>query len=116
MGIHNIEIVRGDDFSSDITFKLDGVVMNITGSTVMFTIKRRVTDSDANAMYSQTVTIHKNPTSGITTISIPDTITTTFDPGDYVYDIQYVAATTGYVTTPVRGTFKVNADTTRRIT
>ena len=116
-----LSMIRGDDFTKTITFKQDGVAIDITGSTVFFTIRKTdkggdgiFTDVDSDVLYKQTVTIHTAPVSGTTAISIPDTDSTLFEPEDYYYDIQYKSAI-GSISTPMRDVFRVTRDTTRRI-
>jgi len=50
MGQSNIVVYRGDDFSTQLIFTDDNeAVIDITGWTIFFTVKKKVTDSDSNA-------------------------------------------------------------------
>lgn len=68
---------KGTDDSIVVTFKKDDVAIDLTGSTVFFTAKKNISDSDtALTSIYKTVTVHVdadgNPsaTSGITTIAL----------------------------------------------
>ena len=60
-----MEVIRRDDCDFELTFKdVDGNVINLTGSTVFFTVKRHVDDDDDDAVISKTITSFEDPTSG----------------------------------------------------
>ena len=69
-----------------IRVKQDGAYVDITGWTVFFTAKSKMTDPDASAVISKTITTHTDAENGETEITL--TLTdTTLTPGSYYYDI-----------------------------
>lgn len=98
-----ITIVRGDDRTLSLTFTdSDGVAINLTGSTIFFTVKERLTDADASAVISKTITSHTSPTLGKTNVVLTDS-DTDIDAGIYYYDFQIkdsgglISSTTPYI-------------------
>src|SRR5687768_6478528 len=86
--MNDLEIKRGDDVSFEMTFREeDGTAYDITGMTVFFTMKRKFSDADADALISKTVTSHSDPTAGETTVALSNS-DTTVTPGKYPYDLQ----------------------------
>lgn len=87
---NKLTIIRGDSVTLPVTFKnSDGSAINLTGSTVFFTVKASDSDSDDNAKIKKSVTVHTSPTEGKTTIEL-STTDTNLSAGIYLYDIQIV--------------------------
>jgi hypothetical protein len=85
---YSIEINRGDDWSRSVVFTdYDGVAKNITGWTIYFTLKRKASDVDADAVYAKNFTPN-DPTGGIGTVLLTHAETLPLL-GVYVYDIKY---------------------------
>lgn len=109
-----IEVIRGDDVTLTLTFTdKNGVIIDLTNSTVFFTVKRKVSDTDANALISKTITSFAAPTTGVCTVSLTDT-DTNLSSGVYYYDVQLVDAT-GLVSSIEKDKFVVIKDITTRI-
>lgn len=115
-------LVRGDDEPIELKFTdkdNDNLPLDITGYTVMYTIKKDPADADADAILALDVTEHTNPTQGVTVIEVTDNDWNTGYKGDpvpsgqYYFDIQYVD-TSGKPKTVVIGTVLVIQDVTRR--
>ena len=84
---------RGDTKAFNLSFKDSaGAPINITGHELWFTLKRKVTDSDANAVFQKKVVFPANSESegGIGTLTLDSTETGAIDPGIYHFDIQKV--------------------------
>ena len=100
------------------TFKYsDGSAFNITGYTVLFTVKKEcdidvVDTTDTKALIKKTVTTHSDPTHGITIIPLTSTDTNQL-PGIYYWDLQLVKS--GIVSSTQRGELEVTTDITRRV-
>ena len=113
-----IKIIRGDDSSINTTFKnSDGTAFNITGYTVLFTVKKEcdidvVDTTDTKALIKKTVTSHSSPTTGQTIIPLTSADTNQL-PGIYYWDLQLVKS--GIVSSTQRGEFEVTTDITRRV-
>lgn len=82
-------IIRGDTKSFTITFNdQNNDPIDITGATIEFMVKEKLTDTNADALIHKTITSHSNPTSGITILSLSTSDTEDLRPGQYYYDIQ----------------------------
>lgn len=82
-----IKRVKGDTYNLDVQFENEsGVAIDLTGSTVFFTVKRNLEDPDSLAIISKTVTSHTSPTTGDTSISF--TYTDVDYVGEFFYDFK----------------------------
>lgn len=111
----DIQIVRGDDEAIELEFtdELTSAAVDLTGSTIMFTVRASKSDTDDdNALIQKDVTTHSDPTSGKTTINLLKTDTDVAT-GDYYYDVQYVD-TENKVKTLVIGKISIVQDVTKR--
>lgn len=89
MATQKLEVIRGDDHVLKCTFKDEnGVAIDITGYKIYFTVKRRLTDSDANALIAVDATVHTLPDEGKTdlTISASDN---NIPEGTYYFDFHW---------------------------
>ena len=89
MNNNNLTLVVKDDWSIDLVYTnaTTGAVIDITGSTIYFCIKRSPDDADANAVLAvQKYTSLTNPTQGQTTIAVANTLTNV-KAGEYYYQI-----------------------------
>jgi hypothetical protein len=113
MSTNDLQIIRGDDVDIQVTFKnSEGEVIDITGSTVFFTVKKRLADTDEQAYISKNVTSHSNPTEGIAIVKL-NASDTNITPGKYHYDVQ-VRLASGSISSSVRGLIEVIKDVTIR--
>lgn len=110
-----IESVRGDTFKKTLNFTSNGSPLDITGSTVFFTIKKNPNSLDTEALVQQKVTTHTNPTQGVTEINVSGAEMGVLDVESYWYDIQ-VTLSNGDVATVLRGKFVVLVDVTKDTT
>lgn len=107
----SISVFRGDDKSIKVTITDDGVAKDITGWTLFFTAKRRLSDPDSEAAIAKEVTQHTDAENGITHIVLtPDD---TSDVGNLKADIQ-VVDDQGKVQTYRKFLFIINQDVTLR--
>ncbi len=116
--MREFRIIRGDDYSSTITFTdQSGEPINITGYTVFFTVKRKGTlkgsDTDTQAIIAKTITVHSDPTEGQTTLTLTNTETTILPTGSFVADIQ-IKDDSGLIASSQVFSFRVLPDVTRR--
>ncbi len=112
--VFDMTIFRGDTTIRTITFTDgDGDPIDITGWTVFFTVKSCIDDTDSAAVLKKTITIHSNPTAGITMLNISADDVNELD-GSYWYDIQ-IKKGDGTIKTAVVANFIVDKDVTRRI-
>jgi hypothetical protein len=110
-----LEAYRGDDWVKVLYFTDEnGDAINITGWTIFFTVKKNEEDIDDDAVISKDITVHTNPTGGVSSIVLTDD-DTDIPPREYWYDIQIKKAT-GAIKTVVKDNFEIHTDITRRIT
>lgn len=82
-----IKRVRGDNYDLEIEITDNsGNPIDLTGTTVFFTVKRNYNEPDGSALISIDVTTHTDPVNGIT--SIPLTSSQTDIEGEFVYDVK----------------------------
>lgn len=82
-------IYIGDDYSFTMTFTdVDGNVIDITGYTIVASMKSK--KSDLVAVWTAEITTHSDPTNGVTTISIPAADSVDFTSGNYVIGAYWV--------------------------
>lgn len=112
---NTITIIRGDDQALDLTIKnADATAFDLTDCTVYFTVKKRFHDTDLEAVIKKDVTIHSNPTGGLTTVELTAE-DTTIDARKYLWDIQ-VKDASDKIFSVVSGDFIVKHDVTNRTT
>jgi hypothetical protein len=110
----NIEVIRGDDVSLKLTFTdINGNAIDLTDTTVFFTVKKKLSDTDDEALISKTIDTFDDPTTGIMTILISDT-ETDLKSGSYYYDVQ-LKDENGYISSISKQRFSVEQDITLRI-
>ncbi len=114
MASTDIKVFKGDDVTFTVTVTdSDGNAVDITGTTIWFTVKKNKDDLDSDALIQKEVTSHTNPTGGISSIALTDA-DTGITPGQYFYDIQTVNSG-GLVNTYGVGNFIVLQDVTTDI-
>ena len=105
---------RGDSLPLNFEFRdTDGVIVDITGWTIFFTLKKNRSDTDVEAVISKTITNLTNPTNGETTVVISAEETNSLL-GNYSYDCQ-LKTVDGLIYTIISGTITFLEDVTRRI-
>ena len=100
--VYNLQVEQGATLTSQITLKLDGVPVNITGCKFQFTGKLDPTlpDTDPSVVmvdWTETTT----PTQGITWLVIPAATTAAMMIDAYTYQVRMVGS--GGVVTPLFG-------------
>jgi len=112
-GEEKISMRRGDSLPIQLELTDDetGTPIDITGSTLYFTVKKRKTDEDIDALIQKIVTVHDDPTAGITSFEVAPADTLSIELGDYYFDIQLVL--NGTVSTILVGEFELLYDITK---
>ena len=115
--ITKLSQVRGDSRSYTLTFSNENGVINITGWTVTFTLKKNWQLPDSLASLQKIITSHIAPTLGQTVIQLLPEDTRNLDPGDYDFDIQVLAntgtsGTASEIYTVQRGKYTLEYDVT----
>lgn len=112
--MNDLSSYRGDTNVLNLIFKTGGVAVDITGWTIFFEVKKKITDTDADAVISKTVTDHTNAAAGLSAITLAAADTVDLA-GDYFYDIQ-VKKGDGTIFTVTSGKYTFKADVTIRTT
>jgi hypothetical protein len=108
------DIVRGDDFSIEVTITDEnGDAIDLTDTEVFFTAKRNTQQTDEEAALQTELTDHSDPTNGITIVSFTADETSELKPGTYWWDIQ--TKKDGIIQSTILQTLRVRPDVTRRI-
>jgi len=108
-----LSVYRGDDKTWNLNFTdANGDPINLTDSTLFFTVKTNKSDLDSDAIISKSQSSHSDPTNGVTSISLTNS-DTNVRVGNYYYDFQLVDLS-GLVTTILIGIFKIKQDITIR--
>lgn len=113
----NLQIIRGDSQEITTTFEDEnGVAINLTGKTVFFTVRdiNCISSSDdTDAIITKKITVHSDPTHGITKITLTKDDTNQ-EIKSYFYDLQIVSGSD--VISTDRGTLEIIQDITKDIT
>lgn len=114
----DLTIYRGDSKTWNLTFTdAAGTAIDITGYTIFFTVKKKnsyTNDTvDTDAIVQKNITVHTNPTGGISQLTLQPSDTNTIVPAIYVYDMQ-LKDSGGTILTFIKGLFTITADVTRR--
>ena len=75
MSYKKLEIFRKSSKAYELRFKKDGIVVDLTGWTIYFTVKEKVSDSDINANIKKTITSHLDAVNGKSLIELTPTDT-----------------------------------------
>jgi hypothetical protein len=115
----DLSAVRGDTNEYDLTFsRLDGQgvaqPLDLTGATIVFTLKRDLADTDDAAVLQKTdssgITVSAPATAGLATLKLDPADTASLPaPRAFHYDVQ-VTESDGRVTTTAIGLLRLTAD------
>lgn len=105
-------LVRGDDWTINLTITSAGAVVDVTGYTFYFTLKSDIDANDPGELQVTALPSGADATNGIVNIDVPAATTTTLTPQTYNYDVQQID-NTGNVRTLLIGKVKVVKDVTR---
>ena len=112
-------VQRGTTHNIGIVYKENGTVADITGATILFTVKSVEYDSDATdstALITKSVTSHDDPTNGESTITILPADTRDLTPGNYYYSIKIDKASDDQTVYELsEGRLVIDGDPTNRI-
>lgn len=116
--VHKITVDRGTTYAITVTYLVDGVATNITGSTILFTVKSTESDddiTDSSALIQKTITSHTDATHGISTIVLTPSDTRSVTPGNYFYSIKIDIASDDVTVYELdEGKFILDGDPTNR--
>ena len=111
--MNDLQMFRGDDRILTVTVVDSGGLVDLTDAVLRFTTKRKVSDSDTNAVIVKTTTdgidTGEDPTLGVATITIDAVDTVDEEPGRLHWDIQLTDAD-DKVRTVAKGTLTLVGD------
>jgi len=106
-----MNIIKRDDEFFELTFKtIDGDPVDLTDGTVYFTVKKRKTDADEDALISKEITEFYDATGGIAVLELTNE-ETDIGTGLYYFDIQFVDSRDKVMSMP-SSVFTVSQDIT----
>jgi len=105
--VYNTGVVRGDTFTEEFAFMLDGVAYDLTGSTPLLQIRVRDGSLVAQFAVGSGLAISGN----LLIWSISSLVTSGYVPGSYLFDLEI--SISGQKRTYVSGAFRVVKDITR---
>ena len=109
--VANLSIDQGATFTSDVTIKdINGNTFNLTGYTPR--AKMALGYASTRTRVTMTTTVASDATSGIVTLSLTDTQTSSLDDARYVYDVEIVNDSWGAVTRVIEGIITVRPNVT----
>lgn len=92
--VTDLTIYEGEDKTFTVTIKdSSGTAIDITGYTFLFTVKSKISDTDADAIIKKVITSHSDPTNGVTQIALVESDTED-QSGSYLYDFQRLDTST----------------------
>jgi hypothetical protein len=103
-----IEYIKGDTLDIPMTFTENDLPMNLTGYHVFFTVKKQLSDSDANAKIKLECSI-ADAVNGLVNIPFISDPTQNMEPGAYFYDIRLKYGSV--VMSALYGTFRLYDNT-----
>jgi diaminopimelate epimerase len=114
MATTRIERYRGDSHNEVFTITdAAGAAVNLTSASARFTVKRHVTDAQADAIITRTSAVGGGITiaaaTGVVTVAFVQATMAALDPGRYVYDLE-VTLSDGTVHTVPQDEFHLLAD------
>ncbi len=115
--VNDIEVYQGDDHDITVTFTdSDDVAIDVSNYVIFFTVKENLDDIDDNASIKKDQTIGAGAgTSGIVTISLVPSNTSSLAAGNYHYDIQW-KDDSNKIKTVIKGDFILKEEVTTRTT
>jgi len=99
------DLPRGNTRTFTDTITVDGEAANITGHTVVLTLKKN--PNDAAAALTITNTVHTTPLAGLTTFTITAAQSILFEEKTYYVDITWLRASPSEVHTVFSGTMDI---------
>lgn len=92
-------MIPGTTREFTITIKKSGVIQDISGDTVTYRVKDRISDSDANALLSKAADVATRGAQGVAAFALTPTDTALAPTGnsEYHHDIEWVTGTDVYV-------------------
>lgn len=86
-----LTVNRGTTYPIQVAYKKNGTPFDITGSTILFTVKTTEFSSnltDTDALIAKAVTAHTDPTNGVSVITLVPSDTRAVVPGKHYYSIK----------------------------
>jgi hypothetical protein len=117
MATNKLTIQKGNPYNGTITVTDSaGVAYDLTGKTIFFTVKKQDNEDtdDTNAVITKDITVHTDPTHGITVLALT-AIQTNIVEGDYKYDLRIYKSVPLTQLNSISGICEVTKIVTKRI-
>jgi hypothetical protein len=114
--VNSVSVIRGSSKTFQLTVTdQDGNVVNLTGATIYFTVKRNIKDVEWVIQKKSTDVTQINitqPIDGIAQIYLQPGDTVNLDPKDYIFDVWVVLSSGQQYPVVTPTTFEVEAGVT----
>jgi len=107
-----ITVIRGSSTIIPLELLQDELPIDLTGASLVFTVKNKYDDSDDDAEFQIIETIHTDPVNGLSAIEIEPSDTENLNVKTFYYDLDYTPAGEDVITI-LRGKFIVVYDVRR---
>jgi len=106
-------IIRNTDQNIKISFKENGVAVNLTGYSILFTLKKQcdIDKDDTFALISKDITEHSDPTKGESNLFLSNE-DTDIEAGNYYWDLRLIKD--GVITQTKRDMLEITDGITKR--
>ena len=105
------KVAQGTDWFKIVPLKdIEGDVVDLSGVTVLNSQMRRSFYSATGTTIGVSVT---GTTTGTIQLSLGNAVTTPLAPGKYVFDVEIVGATTGYIERVLEGVINLTPEVTK---
>jgi hypothetical protein len=108
----NFVCPQGSTFRKTVTYKIDDVPVNITGYTSRLQVRETHYSTNTITSLTSGSGITLGGSAGTIDILISASATATFDPGNWVYDLE-VQSSSGIVDRLIEGSFIITPEVTR---
>lgn len=113
-GKHDFVCPQGSTFSRTLVYKINDVPVNLTGYNARLQVREYYSSLDfliSLDSVSSSVQIYTGGSGGSININIDPSVTSTFVPGKYVYDLEIYTSSNVYRL--IEGKFNVTPEVTR---
>ena len=86
----NLVIAQLETWTQKLLLKQNGIAVDLTGWTISFIAKSKMSDADGSAVITKTITTHTDAENGETAVELTST-DTDITVGTYYYQIEFVS-------------------------
>jgi len=86
----NLKLAQFETWTQKLLFRENGIVVDLTGWTIYFIVKSKMSDPDASAVITKTVTTHTDAENGETAVELTSS-DTDLSTGSYYYQLEFLS-------------------------